>query len=294
VVVVYDDLSNHAHAHRSLALLLGRPVGREAHPVDVFYAHARLLERSAQFGARRRGGSLTAFPIIETQAGDLTGYIPTNLVSITDGQVRLDAALAASGLRPAVDIALSVSRVGGKAQPKLVRALAGSFKNRYAQFLELESFARFGTRLEASAQELVDWGRRARSVLQQDRGEARSWAETVARMLLVDDPRFARLPLERTGELIAEGAKALIAEPGFDAASIDNGRAGPGDAERLRKLAMVVLGRLVDRAKIDMSEGAEEDADEGDKGEVEVVGAEDPAEAGVTPPPEDPQPGAQP
>src|SRR5690606_18120269 len=142
----------------SLALLLGRPVGREAHPVDVFYAHARLLERAAQLGDGRGGGSLTALPIIETQAGDLTGYIPTNLVSITDGQIRLDTALAAAGLEPAIDIGLSVSRVGGKAQPKLVRALAGSLKNRYAQFLELETFARFGTRLEASAQAVVDWG----------------------------------------------------------------------------------------------------------------------------------------
>lgn len=250
VVIVYDDLTSHAHAHRSLALLLGRPVGREAHPVDVFYAHARLLERAAALGEGRGGGSLTALPIIETQAGDLTGYIPTNLVSITDGQIRLDAALAAAGLNPAIDIGLSVSRVGGKAQPKLVRALAGSFKNRYAQFLELESFARFGTRLETSAQAVVDWGRRARAVIHQDYGQPRRWSETVARMLLVDDSRFVELPSERVEALIAEGVRKLVAEPGFDAAAIDDGRLGPQALEQLRTLSASVMQSLLPSAEL--------------------------------------------
>ncbi len=241
VVIVYDDLTNHAHAHRSLALLLGRPVGREAHPVDVFYAHARLLERAAQFGPAWGGGSLTAFPIIETQAGDLTGYIPTNLVSITDGQIRLDTALVAAGLRPAVDVGLSVSRVGGKAQPKLVRTLAGSFKNRYAQFLELETFARFGTRLEASAQAIVDWGRRVRVVLHQGRGDLRSWADTVARLLLVEQPELERIELQRTGEVVGEAVRELLAEPGFDARGIDEGRVGVDALDRLRALTKAVL-----------------------------------------------------
>jgi F-type H+-transporting ATPase subunit alpha len=240
VVVVYDDLTNHANAHRSLALLLDRPVGREAHPVDVFYAHARLLERGAQLSARRGGGSLTAIPIIETQAGDLTGYIPTNLVSITDGQIRLDAALAAAGLQPAIDVSLSVSRVGGQAQPDLIRKLAGSFKNRYAQFLELETFARFGTRLEASAQLVIDWGRRVRKVLHQERGELHRWAETVARLLLVEERGFSQLPLERTSALVGEAVARMIATSGFDARGIDEGRVGAESIEQLRAVAREV------------------------------------------------------
>lgn len=240
VVIVYDDLTNHAHAHRSLALLLGRPVGREAHPVDVFYAHARLLEQAAQLSEGRGGGSLTAIPIIETQAGDLAGYIPTNLVSITDGQIRLDHALAAAGLQPAIDVSLSVSRVGGRAQPKLIRKLAGSFKNRYAQFLELETFARFGTRLEASAQAVVDWGRRVRKVLHQERGELRGWAQTVARLLLVDEPGFSHLPLERTSARVDEAVARMLATPRFDARGIDEGRVDAQAVESLRDVAREV------------------------------------------------------
>lgn len=196
VVIVFDDLTAHAHAHRTLALLLGRPVGREAYPVDVFYAHARVLERAAQLGKRRGGGSLTALPIIESQAGDLTAYIPTNLVSITDGQLRLDAALKAEGQTPAVDVGLSVSRVGGKAQPKLVRQLAGQFKNRYAQFLELETFTRFGARVEANAQRVIDWGRRVRLALRQGRAHPLSWGESAATLLMLADPRLVEIPLD--------------------------------------------------------------------------------------------------
>lgn len=237
VVIVYDDLTNHAHAHRSLALLLGRPVGREAHPVDVFHAHAHLLEQAAQLSEGRGGGSLTAIPIIETQAGDLTGYIPTNLVSITDGQIRLDHALAAAGLQPAIDVSLSVSRVGGRAQPSLIRKLAGSFKNRYAQFLELETFARFGTRLEASAQAVVDWGRRVRKVLRQERGELHSWAQTVARLLLVEEPGFERIPLERTSTLVEQAVARMLDTPRFDARGIDEGRVDAGAIDSLREVA---------------------------------------------------------
>ena len=220
-VVVYDDLTSHADVHRALALLLGRPVGREAHPNDVFYAHARMLERGTQLSHSAGGGSITAFPIIETQLGDLTGYIPTNLVSITDGQIRLDAGLLAAGITPATDIGLSVSRVGGKAQPPLVRALAGSFKNRYAQFLELESFARFGTRLESRAQSVVDWGRRVRRVLGQDRGTSRRWSDTIARLLLVSAERFAALPEDGLEATMDEVLRRLTADHRFDAARLD-------------------------------------------------------------------------
>src|SRR5690606_21333008 len=136
--------------------------------------------------------------------------------------------------------------VGGKAQPKLVRALAGSLKNRYAQFLELETFARFGTRLEASAQAVVDWGRRARAVIHQGHGRSQRWAETVARMLLVDDPRFVELPQDRVVELIDQGVAELLAEPGFDAAGIDGARIGPKAVESLRKHGAAVMQRLLE------------------------------------------------
>jgi F-type H+-transporting ATPase subunit alpha len=244
VVVVYDDLTTHANAHRTLALLMGRPVGREAHPVDVFYAHARLLERATQLGAARGGGSLTAFPIVETQAGDLTGYIPTNLVSITDGQIRLDAGLAAADLMPAVDVALSVSRVGGKAQPLHLRRLSGSFKNRYAQFLELESFARFGTRLEASAQAVVDWGRRVRRALRQGRGVSHGWEDTVARLLVVQAEGFERLPMERVDALIEQACAQLRGDPALAAAALDATEVDPAHLDGMRQAGNRVLASL--------------------------------------------------
>lgn len=245
VVVVYDDLTTHAHAHRTLALLMGRPVGREAHPVDVFHAHARLLERATQLGAARGGGSLTAFPIVETQAGDLTGYIPTNLVSITDGQIRLDAALVTADLVPAVDVALSVSRVGGKAQPPLLRGLAGSFKNRYAQFLELESFARFGTRLEASAQEVVDWGRRVRRALRQGRGVSRRWEDTVARLLVVQAEGFERLPMGSVDALVEQACARLLVAPELAGLAMEGAAVPPEVLGGLRRAADRVLASVI-------------------------------------------------
>ena len=257
VVIVYDDLSNHANAHRSLALLLGRPVGREAHPVDVFYAHARLLERAAAFGPSRGGGSLTAFPLIETQGGDLAGYIPTNLVSITDGQIRLDAALAATGLQPAIDVGLSVSRVGGKAQPKLVRRLAGSFKNRYAQYLELESFARFGTRLEHEAQRVVDWGRRVRAVLHQERGQPQSWAQTIARLLLIEQPSFIEIALAEVAATMKRDVERLCQLARFDARGIDEGRVG---VERLPELIAIAAALGPEQAPEQALEASPEEA----------------------------------
>lgn len=246
VVVVYDDLTTHANAHRTLALLMGRPVGREAHPVDVFYAHARLLERAAQLGQARGGGSITAFPIAETQAGDLTGYIPTNLVSITDGQIRLDAGLVAADLVPAVDVGLSVSRVGGKAQLPLLRRLSGSFKNRYAQFMELESFARFGTRLEASAQGVVDWGRRVRRALRQGRGVSRTWEDTVARLLVVQAEGFGRLPMDEIDALIERACEQLRRQPAFATGLVDAPSVDPVVVEGLRHAADRVMDELLE------------------------------------------------
>lgn len=164
VLVVYDDLTEHARAYRELSLLLRRPPGREAFPGDIFYLHARLLERATNLA---EGGSLTALPIIETQAQDLSAYIPTNLISITDGQLYLSPTLAARGLLPAVEVGRSVSRVGGKAQSPGYRAVAGDLRLAYAQFEELEGFSRFGTELDAETRRVLRRGRRVRAVLTQ-------------------------------------------------------------------------------------------------------------------------------
>lgn len=245
VVIVFDNLTAHAHAHRSLALLLGRPVGREAYPVDVFYAHARVLERAGQLGRHCGGGSLTALPIIESQAGDLTAYIPTNLVSITDGQIRLDAALVAEGQMPAVDVGLSVSRVGSKAQPRLIRALAGQFKHRYAQFLELESFTRFGARVEANAQRTIDWGRRVRVALRQSRAEPRSWGESATTMLVLEDPRILAVALDHLRDLIQTTCTLLESHHAELWTRLELGDAlAPGDRELLGEALGVALAKL--------------------------------------------------
>jgi F-type H+-transporting ATPase subunit alpha len=169
VLVVYDDLTRHADAYRRISLLLGRPPGREAFPPDVFYLHARLLERATRLHDRNGGGSLTALPIAATQAGQISAYIPTNLISITDGQIYLDTRLFNEGLRPAVDVGLSVSRVGGKAQPRGLRQLASDLRLLYAQLRELETFARFGAELETETRRRLERGRRLREALKQPR-----------------------------------------------------------------------------------------------------------------------------
>ncbi len=168
-LVVYDDLSTHAKTYRELSLLLRRPPGREAYPGDIFFVHARLLERSTCLHASHGGGSMTALPIVETKQGEIAAYIPTNLISITDGQIYLDEDLFASGFRPAIDIALSVSRIGGKAQHPRIREEAGQMKLEYLQFLELEKFSRFGQRLEASMEAKIKRGRLLRKILIQER-----------------------------------------------------------------------------------------------------------------------------
>lgn len=180
VVIVYDDLTKHAAVHREVSLLLRQAPGREAFPGDVFHLHARLLERAGQRSAAAGGGSLTALPIAELQAGNLTAYIPTNLVSITDGQILLDAKLWQAGQRPAIDVGLSVSRIGGRAQAPAMRQLAGRLKLDYAQFLDLESFARFGGVLEGEAAARLDHGRRVRAALVQRPGEILTEAGAVA------------------------------------------------------------------------------------------------------------------
>jgi F-type H+-transporting ATPase subunit alpha len=168
-LVVYDDLSTHARAYRELSLLMHRPPGREAYPGDIFYLHARLLERSTRLSPEHGGGSLTALPIVETEEGEIAAYIPTNLISITDGQIYLERKLFAAGVLPAVDVPLSVSRIGGKAQHPRIKEEAGRMKLDYLQFLELEIFTRFGTRLEAGTEVKIRRGRLLREILKQER-----------------------------------------------------------------------------------------------------------------------------
>jgi F-type H+-transporting ATPase subunit alpha len=166
-LVIYDDLSKHAAAYREISLLLRRPPGREAFPGDVFYLHSRLLERAAKLNDELGGGSLTALPIIETQAGDVSGYIPTNVISITDGQIYLQAELFNAGVRPAINIGISVSRVGGNAQIKAMKQVAGKLRLDLAQYRDLVTFAQFGTELDRTSQAQLDRGERLTEILKQ-------------------------------------------------------------------------------------------------------------------------------
>lgn len=166
-LVIYDDLSKHAVAYRQISLLLRRPPGREAYPGDVFYLHSRLLERAAKLSDAKGGGSLTALPIVETQAGDVSAYIPTNVISITDGQIFLESELFYKGIRPAVNVGISVSRVGSAAQIKAIKKVSGSIKLELAQFREMEAFAQFGSDLDASTQQLIRHGQRLTELLKQ-------------------------------------------------------------------------------------------------------------------------------
>jgi len=210
VLIVYDDLTQHARAYRELSLLLRRPPGREAFPGDIFYIHSRLLERSTHLGAERGGGSLTALPIIETEAQNIAAYIPTNLISITDGQIYLSPSLFALGVLPAVDVGKSVSRVGGKAQSAAFRAVAGDLKLAYAQFEELETFARFGARLDESTRKIIEHGRRIRSCLKQDEFAPVSVPAQIAVLLSLTAGLLDPVPLDRMPE--AEIAIQLAAE----------------------------------------------------------------------------------
>jgi F-type H+/Na+-transporting ATPase subunit alpha len=196
VLIVYDDLTQHARSYRELSLLLRRPPGREAYPGDIFYVHSRLLERSTHLSDDRGGGSLTALPIIETEAQDISAYIPTNLISITDGQIYLSPTLFELGILPAVDVGQSVSRVGGAAQRAAYRAVAGDLKLAYAQFEELESFARFGTRMDVATQKTVEHGRRIRECLKQQESHPASLLEQLAVLIALAAGSFDAVPVE--------------------------------------------------------------------------------------------------
>jgi F-type H+-transporting ATPase subunit alpha len=200
VLIVYDDLTHHARAYRELSLLLRRPPGREAFPGDIFYIHSRLLERATHLGKERGGGSLTALPIIETEAQNISAYIPTNLISITDGQIYLSPSLFELGVMPAVDVGKSVSRVGGKAQRAAYRAVAGDLKLAYAQFEELETFARFGARLDEDTRKIIDHGRRIRACLKQPEFSPVSVPAQIAILLALTAKLLDAVPLEKMTE----------------------------------------------------------------------------------------------
>ena len=187
VLVVYDDLSKHAVAYREMSLLLKRPPGREAYPGDVFYLHSRLLERACRRNQGAGGGSITALPIIETQAGDVSGYIPTNVISITDGQIFLDANLFYKGMRPAIDVGLSVSRVGSSAQTKAMKKNAGKMKLAMAQYRELESFAQFDSDLDVDTKRTIERGKRTQEMLKQANGSPLSVGLQVASIYAVNN-----------------------------------------------------------------------------------------------------------
>lgn len=211
VLIVYDDLTRHAWAYRELSLLLRRPPGREAFPGDIFYLHARLLERATQLRPELGGGSLTALPIVETEAQNVSAYIPTNIISITDGQVYLSPELFQKGVLPAVDVGRSVSRVGGKTQLPAYRAVSGDLRLAYSQFEELESFARFGTRLDEATRRAIERGRRVREVLKQPQYDTLPVAEQIALLTAVTHGLFDEWPPEQI-DALSRALRAVVTQ----------------------------------------------------------------------------------
>jgi F-type H+/Na+-transporting ATPase subunit alpha len=215
VLIVYDNLTQHAEAYRELSLLLRRPPGREAFPGDIFYIHSRMLERATHLSKERGGGSLTALPIIETEAQDISAYIPTNLISITDGQIYLSPSLFELGVLPAVDVGKSVSRVGGQAQRAAYRAVAGDLKLAYAQFEELETFARFGARLDEGTHKIIEHGRRIRACLKQPELAPVSVPAQITVLLALTANLFDPVPLDQMKDArhaVQEAAATMPAE----------------------------------------------------------------------------------
>ena len=204
VLIVYDDLSKHAVAYRTVSLLLKRPPGREAYPGDVFYIHSRLMERACRLNEENGGGSITALPIIETQAGDISAYIPTNVISITDGQIFLQQDLFNAGFRPAIDTGLSVSRVGSSAQIKAMKQVSGSLKLELAQFAEMQAFAQFGSDLDAATKATLDHGEKVREVLKQAQYSPRSVEEQVISLFALKYGFTKTIPVTKVSQFVSE------------------------------------------------------------------------------------------
>jgi F-type H+-transporting ATPase subunit alpha len=230
-LIIYDDLSKHAVSYRQMSLLLRRPPGREAYPGDVFYLHSRLLERAAKMNDDYGGGSLTALPVIETQAGDVSAYIPTNVISITDGQIFLETELFYKGVRPAVNVGISVSRVGSAAQVKAMKQVAGTIKLELAQFREMEAFAQFSSDLDASTQRLLARGARLTELLKQ--------------------PQYAPVPVEEQVVAIFAGVRGHL----DDIEVADVGRFEEGLLGKLRDNGAEILGAIRDESELSEETG---------------------------------------
>ncbi len=242
VLIVYDDLTHHARAYRELSLLLRRPPGREAFPGDIFYIHSRLLERATHLCEDLHGGSLTALPIIETEAQNISAYIPTNLISITDGQLYLSPTLFELGVLPAVDVGKSVSRVGGKAQRAAYRAVAGDLKLAYAQFTELESFAKFGTRLDDHTRKIIEHGQRIRAVLKQPELEPASVPEQIVVLVALTGGLLDSVPIGKVRD-----AEQLLRKAAEDIPAAVRQRFSSNDklSDEDRKAILQVVGNAL-------------------------------------------------
>ncbi len=254
VLIVYDDLTHHARAYRELSLLLRRPPGREAFPGDIFYIHSRLLERATHLSDKLKGGSLTALPIIETEAQNISAYIPTNLISITDGQIYLSPKLFELGILPAVDVGKSVSRVGGKAQLPAYRSITGNLKLDYAQFEELESFSRFGTRMDEATKKIIERGKRIRMCFKQQELQPMSVPEQIVILLALTSGLFDPIPIDKMkeaevvlqkmdAELPAEMLKRLLSEKELSSS----------DRETILKMAGNILEPFQEKPETDQN-----------------------------------------
>lgn len=249
-LIIYDDLTKHAAAYRQMSLLLRRPPGREAYPGDVFYLHSRLLERAAKMSDNNGAGSLTALPIIETQAGDISAYIPTNVISITDGQIFLETSLFYQGIRPAISVGLSVSRVGGDAQTKAIKAVGGSLKLELAQFRELAAFSQFSTDLDPETRQTIERGQRLTELLKQPQYSPYAIWEMYASLYAASQGAFDAVPVEKVKP--AQGAllRELKTKQSKLISALNTGDK-PTDAQNdsLLKVAKSVAGSYKDNAK---------------------------------------------
>lgn len=223
VLIVYDDLSKHAVAYRAMSLLLKRPPGREAFPGDIFYLHSRLLERAAKLNPENGGGSMTAMPIVETLAGDISAYIPTNIISITDGQIYLESDLFNNGIRPAVNVGLSVSRVGGSAQTKAMRKVSGKMRLYLSQYRELAAFSQFGADLDESTARMLEQGRRTTEIIKQYVHCPMGLAHQIVLLYIASNELISGIPLERLQEFKTEFAKFFDIEYSDIASALDDG-----------------------------------------------------------------------
>ena len=252
VLVIYDDLSKHAVAYRALSLLIRRPPGREAYPGDVFYLHSRLLERAAKLDEAHGGGSLTALPVIETQAGDVSAYIPTNVISITDGQIFLETELFHSGVMPAVNPGISVSRVGGNAQIKAMKKVAGTLKLIYSQYRELQSFAQFGSDLDADTKARLDQGARIVEVLKQDQNSPVPVEKQIAIIYAVTKNILSKVAVEDIRAYEAGLYTFLDTDPdgaAFMEAVRTSGKLEADTEEHLKKALETYTGKFLDQKK---------------------------------------------